>query len=206
MALIVTSEQPQAGFPTSQGTPGDAQRTVARSSDRHMTGAQVPYINHVAVPVDDIDRAVTFYQDWFDAKVVPSPRFPVPVAWLLLGKVQVHLVQHPDQPSPAYHFSVAFESREQFEALYWRAGREGQLDRETFQHHLYELPEGAVQLYIRDVSGNIIECVYPDISALSSEIADARLLWADLNEQSPWNNSSSLFMPEQAGLAPGTRC
>ena len=61
----------------------------------------MPYINHVAVPVDDVDRAVDFYQDWFSAKVVPSPRFPVPVAWLLLGKVQVHLVQHPDRASVA---------------------------------------------------------------------------------------------------------
>src|SRR5438552_2769332 len=92
--------------------------TVARST-RHVPGAQVPYVNHVAVPVDDVDQAVAFYQDWFDARVVPSPRFPVPVAWVLLGKVQLHLVQHPGQPSVAYHFSVAFEHREQFEALYW---------------------------------------------------------------------------------------
>lgn len=161
----------------------------------------MPYINHVAVPVDDLDRAVAFYQDWFDARVVPSPRFPVPVAWLLLGKVQVHLVQHPDQPSAAYHFSVAFESRAQFEWLYRRADREGQLDRETFKHHLYELPEGAAQLYVRDVSGNVIECVYPDVSELSAEIANVRRRWADYNEQSAWNSSSSLFMPEQAGLA-----
>jgi catechol 2,3-dioxygenase-like lactoylglutathione lyase family enzyme len=161
----------------------------------------MPYINHVAVPVNDVDQAIAFYQDWFDARVVPSPRFPVPVAWLLLGKVQVHLVQHADQPSRAYHFSVAFERRGQFEALYWRADREGRFDRETFRHHLYELPGGAVQMYVRDVSGNIIECVYPYLSELSREIADVRRLWADSNEQSEWNNSSSLFMPEQAGLA-----
>jgi catechol 2,3-dioxygenase-like lactoylglutathione lyase family enzyme len=154
----------------------------------------------VAVPVDDVDRAVAFYQDWFSARVVPSPRFPVPVAWLLLGKVQVHLVQHPGQPSQAYHFSVAFESREQFEVLYRRADREGNLDRETFRHHIYELPGGAVQLYVRDASGNIVECNYPDVNDLDPEIAAVRKRWSDYNEQSAWNNSSSLFMPEQAGL------
>ena len=161
----------------------------------------MPYINHVAVPVDDVDRAVDFYQDWFSAKVVPSPRFPVPVAWLLLGKVQVHLVQHPDRASVAYHFSVAFERREDFEALYWRADREGRLDRETFQHHIYELPGGAVQMYIRDVSGNIVECVFPHVNELSPEIAGVRRRWSDFSEQSDWNNLSSLFMPEQTGLA-----
>ena len=160
----------------------------------------MPYVNHVAIPVDDIDRAVDFYKDWFGARVVPSPKFPVPVAWLLLGKVQVHLVQHAGPPNSAYHFSVAFEDREQFEALYRRADREGHLDRETFQHHIYELPGRAVQVYVRDASGNVIECAYPDINDLAPEISTVRRRWSDLNEQSDWNNSSSLFMPEQAGL------
>lgn len=161
----------------------------------------MPYINHVAVPVDDVERAVAFYADWFSARVVPSPKFPVPVAWLLLGKVQVHLVQHPGKVSPAYHFSVGFESREQYEALYWRADREGQLDRETFQHHIYEMPDGAAQMYLRDASANVVECDYPDIAALDPQIVAVRRRWSDLNEQSEWNRSSSLFMPEQTGLA-----
>lgn len=159
------------------------------------------YVNHMAIPVDDVDRATAFYEDWFGARVVPSPKFPVPVAWLLLGKVQVHLVQHPGQPSRAYHFGVAIGSREQFEALYWRADREGNLDRETFQNHIYEMPGGAVQMYVRDVSGNIVECDYPDVNDLAPEIVAASKRLSDYNEQSAWNNSSSLFMPEQAGLA-----
>ena len=68
--------------------------------------------------------AAAFYEDWFGATVVPSPAFPVPVAWLLLGKVQLHLVQHQDPPARAYHFGVAVEDRELFESLVL-AGRPG---------------------------------------------------------------------------------
>jgi catechol 2,3-dioxygenase-like lactoylglutathione lyase family enzyme len=159
------------------------------------------YINHVALPVDDVDRASGFYVDWFDATVIPSPRFPVPVAWILLGKVQVHLVQHPGPPSPAYHFAVAVEDKVRFEALYRRAEQEGLLDRETFPHHIFELPGGEVQMWMRDDAGNVIEVDHPDVADLSPEIAAVVRRWADDNEQSPWNRRSSLFLPEQAGLA-----
>jgi len=159
----------------------------------------VPYVNHLAVPVDDVDRAAAFYQDWFDATVVPSPRFPLPVAWVVLGEVQLHLVLRPAQAAEAYHFGIAIERRDQFEALYWRAEREGFSDRETFQHHLYEASGGAVQLYLKDPSGNIVECDYPDVTDLDPEIVAARRRWADYNEQSEWNKSASLFTSGPGG-------
>ncbi|RFS84795.1 VOC family protein [Actinomadura spongiicola] len=159
------------------------------------------YINHVALPVDEVDRASDFYVDWFGARVIPSPRFPVPVAWLLLGKVQVHLVRHPGPTSPAYHFAVAVEDTAAFEALYRRADREGRLDRETFPHHIYELPRGDVQMWMRDSDDNIIEVDHPSAAVLSAGIASVLKRWADDKEQGPWNRRASLFMPEQAGLA-----
>lgn len=38
--------------------------------------------------------------------------------------MQVHMVQHPGEPSAAYHVAVAIEDRDEFEAVYW-AGRAG---------------------------------------------------------------------------------
>lgn len=159
------------------------------------------YINHVALPVDDVGRASDFYVDWFGATVVASPRFSVPVAWILLGKVQVHLVQHPGPASPAYHVAVAVDDTAAFEALYRRAEREDLLDRETFPHPIFELPGGDVQMWMRDSSGNIVEVDHPDATALAPDIACGIRRWADLAEQSGWNRSASLFMPQQAGLA-----
>ena len=162
------------------------------------------YINHVALPVDDVDRAAAFYVDWFGATVVPSPRFPVPVAWILLGKVQVHLVQHPGPSSSAYHFAVTVERREQFEFIYRRAEQEGLLERETFPNHIYELPNGNVQMWIRDASDNLLEVDYADVRDLAPDIVAVTKRWADEHEQSEWNRSASLFMPQQTGLQLGS--
>lgn len=158
------------------------------------------YINHVALPVDNVDRAASFYVDWFGATVIPSPRFPVPVAWILLGKVQVHLVQHPDSSSAAYHFAVTVEEREQFEAIYRRAEDEDLLERETFPNPIYELPNGNVQMWLRDASNNLVEVDYADARDLAPDIVAAMKRWADEHEQSEWNRRATLFMPEQAGL------
>lgn len=179
--------------------------TKARLTTTRLTPASegaitVPYINHLAVPVDDVDRATAFYEDWFDAKVVPSPKFAMPVAWVLLGKVQVHLVLRAGQTCEAYHFAVTVESREQFEALYWRADREGTFDRETFGHHLFERLDGVVQVYLRDPSGNIVECNYPDLDDLDPQIVAVLRRWSDDNEQSEWNNSPSLVTSERIGV------
>jgi catechol 2,3-dioxygenase-like lactoylglutathione lyase family enzyme len=166
---------------------------------------RVPYVNHLAVPVDDVDRSVAFYEDWFDATVVPSPTFPVPVAWVLLGKVQVHLVLRSGQASEAYHFGVAIDSRERFEALYRRAEREGIFERDAFKHHLYEATGGVVQLYVRDPSGNVVECDYTNVDDLDPEILAVRKRWSDYNERSDRNNDASLVMPRQVGLEAGAR-
>ncbi len=160
----------------------------------------VPYVNHLAVPVNDVERASAFYEDWFDAKVVPSPKFTIPVAWVLLGAVQIHLVLRHGDSSPAYHFAVTVESREQFEALYRRADREGNFDRETFQHHICERLDGMVQMYVRDPSGNIVECNYPDLDDLDPEIVAAIKRWVDYNEHSEWNDTSSPLVSAQFGL------
>lgn len=163
----------------------------------------MPHINHIAVPVDDVYEATAFYRDWFGAEVVPSPRFNVPVSWVVLGTTQVHLVRRPERTSGAYHFAVTISDRQQFEALYWRADREGAFERHTFQHHLYEAVGGVVQLYINDPSGNIVECDYPDVLDLDPEIASLRWRWEDANEQSSWNRQASL-LTDLADLDPTT--
>ncbi|WCB94953.1 hypothetical protein DSM104299_03693 [Baekduia alba] len=150
-------------------------------------------VNHLAVPVDDVDEATAFYVDLFAAQVVPSPAFPVPVAWVVLGNVQLHLVQRPAQATKAYHFAVSIERREHFEALYHRAGREDLFERDAVDHHLYEAPGGVVQLYLRDPSGNVVECDYADVHDLDAAVVADIRRWADLNEQSSWNDKASVF-------------
>lgn len=156
----------------------------------------MPYVNHLTLPVDDAERAAAFYADWFGAEVVPSPRFHIPVAWVLLGRVQLHLVHRPATTSAAYHFGIAIEDRERFEGLYRRAEREGILDTDTFGHHLFEAVGGAVQLYLNDPAGNLVECDYPAAGDLAPEIHAQLQQWGGGIEQSAWNERARLFVAE----------
>lgn len=164
----------------------------------------MPDINHLAVPVDDVDQATAFYEDWFDAQVVPSPPFTVPVAWVLLGEVQLHLVTRPGLASEGYHFSLAIEDRDQFEALYRRATEEGVSDSETFQHHLYQTKAGVVQLYLRDPSGNIVECDYARVEDLNPAIAALVKRWSDDDAPPEPTRSAPSSIPEPVQRPPAS--
>lgn len=50
---------------------------------------------------------------------------------------------------------------------------------ETFQHHLYQTTAGVVQLYLRDPSGNIVECDYARVGDLDPAIAALVKRWSD---------------------------
>lgn len=164
----------------------------------------MPYINHVCIQanVGKLEESIDFYRDWFGARLVPSVKFPVAAAWMLLGKVQLHLVESPERPSAAHHFAVTVEDRAGFQAVHDRAGAEGIHD-DRLGHHLYEMLDGAVQLYITDPSGNLVECNYHDVSALSAEIRAGCVRWSDRADQSDAHLHPTLYMPEQAGLGLG---
>jgi len=83
---------------------------------------------------------------------------------------------------------------------YRRAEDEDLLERETFPNPIYELPNGNVQMWLRDASNNLVEVDYADARDLAPDIVAAMKRWADEHEQSEWNRRATLFMPEQAGL------
>jgi hypothetical protein len=42
----------------------------------------------------------------------------------------------------------------------------GVREKEGYFSHLYEIPDGAVQMYLRDPAGNMVEVNWPDASML----------------------------------------
>lgn len=130
------------------------------------------YINHVSVVASDLDASSKFYVDLFGAEEIAAPNFEVPVRWLSFGDQQLHLFQR-DVESPQYHhFGLTVDN---FEEVYREAA-----DRELVGDFadesllgLYELPDGAVQLYIRDPDDNLVEVNHPDISTLPADIREA---------------------------------
>ena len=69
----------------------------------------------------------------------------------------------------------------------------GALDTAVNGHHLWQLPDGVAQLYLRDPSGNLVEVDARDARALPESVrADLRVV-ADVQPQSDENLRARLL-------------
>jgi len=124
---------------------------------------------HASVHAHDLDESVRFYKEFFGMEELPAPGFPFPVRWLRVGDLQLHLFQS-DEPAPSgHHFGFDVDD---FEATYEKARDLGVQEKEGYFSNVYELPDGAVQLYLRDPAGNMVEVNWPDASTLDRSVIE----------------------------------
>ena len=122
---------------------------------------------HVSVHAHDLDESLRFYIDFFGMEEIPAPDFPFPVRWLRVGDLQLHLFQS-EEPAPSrHHFGLDVED---FEAVYKKAKESGIVEESGYFSNVYELPDGAVQLYVRDPAGNMVEVNWPDVATLDRSV------------------------------------
>ena len=60
-------------------------------------------INHVSIHAQDLERSATFYEQLFGMERIPTPTFAFPVAWLRLGRQQLHLFIRSGVQAPPFH-------------------------------------------------------------------------------------------------------
>jgi catechol 2,3-dioxygenase-like lactoylglutathione lyase family enzyme len=123
--------------------------------------------NHVSIHANDLEESLRFYIDVFGMERLPSPDFAQHVEWLRLGDQQLHLF-HRETPAPEFHH-IALDV-DDFEAAYLKAKELGLLDEDSFGAAVRELPGGAVQMYIRDPAGNLVELDWPDVKTLDRSV------------------------------------
>jgi lactoylglutathione lyase len=153
-------------------------------------------LNHVSVSARDLEKSACFYEELFGMKRIPTPNFGFPVVWLRVGDLQVHLFQR-DVEAPVYHHLAL--TVDDPNTVYRKAKELGILDSRTNGHHLRELPDGAMQLYLRDPSGNLVEVNYPDVAHLAPDVrADLQRL-EDLYPQDEANRRATLFLAHREG-------
>jgi lactoylglutathione lyase len=128
---------------------------------------QVRGFTHVSVHAHDVEESVRFYKDLFGMEEIPAPGFPFPVRWLRVGDLQLHLFQSEDPAPQGHHFGIEVDD---FEATYEKVGEMGAQIEEGYFSSVYELPDGAVQLYVRDPAGNMVEVNWPDVSTLDRSV------------------------------------
>ena len=157
--------------------------------------------NHVSIHANDLEDSVRFYVEVLGMEKIPTYTFAFPVQYLRLGDLELHLFER-DTPAPAFHHIGI--NVDDYEAAYERARDLGILERESFFEDMYELPDGSVQMYLRDPAGNLVELDWPDVTTLDlSRIPEMKKL-SELAEQSGQALRASLYF-DRPECQPGRR-
>ncbi len=128
---------------------------------------KVTGFTHVSVHAHDLDESMRFYTELFGMEEIPAPGFPFPVRWLRVGNLQLHLFQSDDPAPQGHHFGIEVDN---FEATYEKVREMGVQEESGYFSNVYELPDGAVQLYVRDPAGNMVEVNWPDVATLDRSV------------------------------------
>lgn len=131
---------------------------------------------HASVHARDLDESARFYKELFDMEDIPAPDFPFQVRWLRVGDLQLHLIQGEEAAPPAHHVGIDVDD---FEAAYLKAKELDVREKEGYFSNLYELPDGAVQMYVRDPAGNLVEVNWPDVTTLDRSVVTEEIKKVD---------------------------
>jgi YD repeat-containing protein len=158
---------------------------------RSLTPVRATGFNHVSINARNLEESVRFYVDVFGLERIPTYDFAFPVQYLRLGDLQLHLFERETEAPPYHH--IAFNV-DDFEGAYRRAKELGILERESFFQDMYELPDGTVQMYIRDPSGNLVEIDWPDVTTLDRSLFPDLKKLADTVPQSEEALRATLYL------------
>jgi catechol 2,3-dioxygenase-like lactoylglutathione lyase family enzyme len=123
--------------------------------------------NHVSVHARNLEESVRFYVEVLGMEPIPTYNFAFPVQYLRLGDLQLHLFERDTDPPAFHHIGIDVDD---FEGAYLRAKELEILERDSFFEDMYELPDGSVQMYIRDPAGNLVELDWPDVNTLDRSV------------------------------------
>lgn len=116
-------------------------------------------LDHVALHVSDVEQSGRFYETVLQLERIPRPAFRFPGAWYRLGTQQeLHLIGERTRPVHSHsrgdHFALLVEDLSPWETHFHNLG----IDFEPRRTR----PDGALQIYVTDPDGHVIElCMLP---------------------------------------------
>lgn len=119
--------------------------------------------NHLSVGAKNMEECVRFYERVFGMERIPTYNFGFKTQYLRCGELQLHVFELQDHIPRFQHFAIDVDD---FHGVYDAAREMNALDNETFRNAVNELPDGSVQMYLRDPGGNLVEVDWPDVTTL----------------------------------------
>jgi len=122
-------------------------------------------IQHVNVNVDDLDAAIPFYRDVLGLPLDDTPDQGFRCQFFKIGATQqqIHMNEMRDERQFRGHFCLVVP---EFMGVFARAKARNAIDLAAWGK-VRQLPNGKMQMFVRDPSGNLIE-----IASASSESID----------------------------------
>jgi lactoylglutathione lyase len=157
---------------------------------------RVTGLNHVSISSIDVEESVRFYTEVLGLERIDTYTFAFPTQYLRLGDVQLHIFQREATDAPPFHHIGL--NVDDFEGAYVRARDLGVLDETAFFSPMYELPDGSVQLYLRDPGGNLVELDWPDVTTLDPKVVGEIPKLADAVPQTEEGMRATLYQLRRA--------
>jgi catechol 2,3-dioxygenase-like lactoylglutathione lyase family enzyme len=111
-------------------------------------------INHVTLIVDNLEKAGEFYEKEMGLEPLPAFRFDYPVMFFKFNEEQqLHISEWEDTPSFRGHICVQVDD---FNPIFHRMKELKAIDTAPWGK-VRKLPDGAMQMFVRDPSGNLVE-------------------------------------------------
>jgi lactoylglutathione lyase len=154
--------------------------------------------NHVSIHAEDLEESAQYYEEVFGLERIQTPNLGIPLLWLRCGDRQLHLFERETEAPAYHHFSLTVDN---FQEVFEIARQRELFDHEettTAEPRLYELPDGAVQMYMRDPANNLIEVNHPEIDTLDQAVREKIVDRSKQHTQSEAQARAKLFLDAEA--------
>jgi len=132
-------------------------------------------INHVTLIVDNLEKAAAFYSQELGLEPLPAFQFDYPVMFFKFNdEQQLHISEWEDQRSFRGHICVQVDD---FSSIFFRMKALNAIDVKPWGK-ARKLPDGAMQMFVRDPAGNLVE-----ISSIPGSEVDEQICKDELYEE-----------------------
>ena len=135
--------------------------------------ARATRINHATLIVDDLEAARAFYENELGLEPLPTYDFDYPTQFYRVNDdQQLHLTEWEDNKPFRGHLCMQVD---EFNPIFYRMRDLGTIDIEPWGR-VRRLPDGPMQMFVRDPAGNLVEITCSADTPVDEEVFEDELV------------------------------